>query len=111
MSDYTTQWTETQFHAYVLLYCAHADLIETEDESDTIRSLVSPASYQIILDEYEADNDYVRIQKIQHTAQRMNYGPEKVDELLASMKEVFMADGHFEAEEQLIFMGLKRLLR
>ena len=111
MSDYSTQWTETEFHAYVLLYCAHADLIETQEEKDKIRSLVSPASYKLIHDEFEADNDYVHIQKIQSTAERMNYGPEKVNELLESMKEVFMADGYFEAEEQLIFMGLKKLLR
>lgn len=110
MSDYQTQWTETQFHAYVLLYCAMADTIETPEEKEKIRALVSPASYQLIHDEFEADNDYVRIQKIQATAERMNYGPEKIDELLDSMKEVFMADGYYEAEEQILFMGLKKLL-
>lgn len=41
----------------------------------------------------------------------MNYGPEKIDELLDSMKEVFMADGYYEAKEQLFFMGLIKLLR
>ncbi len=33
MSDYTTTWSKQELSAYVLLYCANANLSETEERN------------------------------------------------------------------------------
>ena len=38
MSDFKTQWTKVEFKTYLLLYCAHADYVETEEEKEMILS-------------------------------------------------------------------------
>ena len=64
MSDYTTDWSSNEFHAYVLLYCAHADFIESDEEQEMIKSKVSQSDYIHIHKEFDEDNDYTSIQNI-----------------------------------------------
>lgn len=108
MSDnFDTTWNKKEFKAYVLLYCSQADFEESNAERGMIVDKVGKDNYNHIYEELDQDNDYTRIQKIMTTSKRLNYNHET---LIADMKEVFFADGDFDAVEKGIFLMLKRVL-
>lgn len=106
-NNFETNWDKNEFTAYVLLYCSQADFEETNSERGLIVEKVGKESYNHIHEELEKDNDYTRIQKIMAGAKRLNYDHEK---LVGEMKEVFFADGDFDAVEKGVFLMLKRVL-
>lgn len=108
MSDnFETTWNKKEFKAYVLLYCSQADFSESKAERKLIVNKVGKENYKHIHEEIEKDNDYARIQKIMAAGRRLNYDHEQ---MLKDMKQVFFADGDFEAVEEGIFLMLKRAL-
>jgi len=110
MEDFNTTWSNSEFHAYVLLHCAHADFIESNDEVDLIKSKVSESEYNHIHKEFDNDNDYQSIQKIMVTAKRLNYSGDQVEQLFSEMKELFLSDGEYGTLEHNLMLGLKHLL-
>jgi len=111
MKNFETKWSKVEFKAYLLLYCAHADYIETEEEKLLITSRVSNQLLKKIHREFDLDNDYQRIQKIAHTANVYGYTHKEADVLLAKMKDLFFPEGHDMGElEKNMFRGLKHLL-
>ena len=108
MSDnFETTWNKKEFKAYVLLYCSQADFEESNAERGIIVKKVGRHNYNHIYEQIEEDNDYVRIQKIMATSKRLNYNH---DQLIKDMKQVFFADGDFDAVEKGVFLMLKRVL-
>lgn len=106
-NNFDTNWDKKEFKAYVLLYCSQADFEESNTERGLIVDKVGKANYNHIYEELDKDNDYTRIQKIMAAASRLNYDQES---LLKDMKEVFFADGDFDAVEKGVFLMLKRVL-
>lgn len=110
METYETNWTRKEFKAYLMLNCANADYIETEEEKELILSKVDKDTYKRIHKEFDNDNDYIRLQKIAKTAKRFGYSKDKVDVLLDNMKQLFMQDHKFDSFEEYMYRGLKRIL-
>jgi len=110
MNTYTTTWNKQELSAYLLLYCANADFIETNKEIDFIRSKVDLLYFKPIHDEFEKDNDYQSIQKIQSTLNRLNFEKAQKDELIEEIKDLFLADGDYNQLELTLFIGLKKIL-
>jgi hypothetical protein len=111
MNDYSTNWTKEELMAYLLLYCANADYVENESEIAIIRSKVDPTKYEAIHKEFEKDNDYQSIQKIEAAVERLAFSETQIDDLIVEMKELFLVDGAVDAEENILFNGLKKLLK
>ncbi len=110
MEPITTNWSREELKAYILLYCAHADFIETQEEVDYIESKVNEVDYKKIHEEFDRDSDYESIQKIEYTIEKYNYSKEEIHDLFMRIKELFYLDGEYSAAEQSIFIGLKHLL-
>jgi uncharacterized protein (DUF2225 family) len=111
MSDFETKWSKIEFKTYLLVYCANADYVETEEEKEIIMSKVQKEVLKKIHKEFDNDNDYQRIQKIVHTANRFSYTHEKADVLLEKMKGIFFPKGYdMSSLEANMFRGLKHLL-
>ncbi len=110
MTTYETDWSREEFKAYLMLNCANADYIETEDEKGIILSKVDKNTYKRIHKEFDNDNDYVRLQKLASTAKRFGYTKDKADILLDRMKKLFMQDHKMNAYEEFMYRGLKRIL-
>lgn len=111
MEDFNTDWTHQELKAYMLLYCAHADFIVTKTEKEYIKSKVSNVDYQRIRNEFDDDNDYQRIQKINAAIERFDYSKEEIDEAFQSIKKLFLSDGEMDILERNIYRGLKHLLK
>ncbi len=110
MEGFGTNWSRHEFKAYLMLYCAHADFIETPEEKEIIKSKISEDTYNNIHKEFDKDNDYQSLQKILSTLKRFEYSHEQVDVLLNKMKELFLSDGEYDTVEQNLYLGLKHLL-
>ena len=110
MSDSSNHWSKNDLQAYLLLYCANADFIGKEEELELITSKVNSSDYKAISKEFDKDNDYQSIQKIQDAVNRLNLSEGQIDELIAETKELFLSDGDFAAAERALFTGIKKLL-
>ncbi|TNE53408.1 MAG: hypothetical protein EP338_12810 [Bacteroidetes bacterium] len=109
MENSANDWTREDLHAYILIWCAHADFNESKEEHRMILAKVGGDHYEKMLEEFEQDNDYQHLEKIRSAMNRFNYSHEESQALVAEMKKLFEADGHFDSLEQSLFLGLKRL--
>lgn len=111
MEEFKTDWTHEELKGYMLLYCAHADFNVSSEEKEYIKSRVGQEKYQKIRKEFDEDNDYQQIQKINAAIERFEYSKEEIDEAFQSIKKLFLADGEMDILEQNLYRGLKHLLK
>ena len=110
MSSLKTNWSRNELRAYLLLYCANANFVKTEEETKQIKSKIDKALYKNISREFEGDNDYQSIQKIESTIKRLGYNKVEVKGLVEEIKGLFLADGNYDQMEKTIFFGLNKIL-
>ncbi len=106
----TSDWTQDEFKAYVLLYAANSHHIENRQERNYILSKINKDSYQKVHDEFDKDNDFQSIQKIIACIERFEYSKNEIEHLTAEIMELFLADDELDAVEQAVFTMLKRVL-
>lgn len=111
MSDSNTNWSKKELSAYMLMYCANANFKETSEEYEIVRSKVNADSLKEIRKEFNDDNDYQSIQKIQATIEKLGYNASQIDDLISETKTLFLADGTFDSIEKAMFIGLRKLLK
>ena len=111
MKDYSTDWSKAEFKAYLLLFCANADFIETKEERELIKSKVDAKTYKKIHEEFDWDNDFQSLQKIVATAERHNYSKSQIKDLMNDIKTLFMSDEEYSILERNLMLGLKRFLK
>ncbi len=109
--EFTTNWTREELKAYILMYCAYANFIETKAEKEFIKSKVGEEKYKKVHKEFDQDNDYQRIQKIQATVARFDYSRNEIDRLFHNIKKMFLEDGEIDILEENIYRGLQHLLK
>lgn len=111
MKDFTTDWTEDELKAYLLLYCTHCHIEETDEDKELIISKVDRETYKRIHREIDKDNDYQSLEKILNTIERLGYKEADIDRLIKDIKELFLQDGEFDLLEQNMLRQLKHLLK
>ena len=102
-------WTKKELQAYILIWCANADYMEDEEEKELILSKVDQNTSDKLHREFNKDNDYQRIEKINAALEALNYSKSGRNEIISEMKEMFEADGTFDSVEQSLLVGLKRI--
>jgi hypothetical protein len=111
MDEFKTNWSRQELTAYILMYCAQANFIETKPEKEYIKAKVGEDKYKKVHREFDQDNDYQRIQKIEHTIDRFDYSKQEIDRLFGDIKKLFLSDGYIDNLEENIYRGLKHLLK
>ena len=111
MSSSNTNWSKNELRAYLLLYCANANFVKTKEETEQIKSKIDKDLYKLINKEFEGDNDYQSIQKIQSTIKRLEYDSEQIEVLIEDIKGLFLADGNYDQMEKTMFYGLNKILK
>ncbi len=109
MKKTNIHWTKEELKIYILIYCANADFSESKIEIDYIKSKMQPNNFEKIHNEFENDNDYQSIQKIQSSIIEHHY--ENNESLLKEIMELFLIDDRFDVLEQNLYMGLKHILK
>ncbi|MGB1307833.1 MAG: sulfurtransferase [Oceanihabitans sp.] len=106
----TMHWTKEELIAYTLLYAANSNMNEDNKERNLIIKKVDMQTFQKIHDEFNADNDYQSIQKIQAGLKAHHFTKNDTEKLLAEIKILFFADGEFDVMERITYRSLKKLL-
>lgn len=106
----TMNWTKDELIAYILLFAANSDFNESNLERNVIISKVDMQTFSDIHTEFDTDNDYQSIQKIQVSLKEHHYSLEDLDALFVDIKALFYADGEFDILEQNMFLYLKKVL-
>ncbi|MCT4629652.1 hypothetical protein [Winogradskyella sp.] len=107
----TKNWTREQLIAYVLLFAAHSDFKEDNNERNIIISKVNMNTFQEIHNEFDKDNDYQSIQKIMTSLKQHNYQKNDIETLLKDIKTLFFSDGNFSINERNMLKSLERLFK
>ena len=109
MKEVTVNWTKEDLKIYILIYCANADFTESKFEIDMIKSKIQFSDFDKIHTEFEKDNDFLSIQKIQYSMREHNYSHEEIDTLKSEIKDLFFSDGKYDVLEENLFRGLSHL--
>jgi hypothetical protein len=103
-------WTKEDIKVYTLIYCANADFFEDDSEVEYIKSMINKSDYNRLHSEYESDNDYQSIQKINNALKYYDFSLKQKQKFFSEIKELFKADGDFDLLEKNMYMNLKRYL-
>ncbi|MFD1551772.1 hypothetical protein DNU06_02265 [Putridiphycobacter roseus] len=104
-------WTKEELKIYLLIYCANADFSETKSEIAFIKSKIKTSNFEQLHAEFDKDNDYQSIQKIQLSMKENGYSKEDKDALFEDIKAVFLRDDKYDVLEQNLMIGLGHLLK
>ena len=104
-------WTKDEFLAYLLIYAAQINQIETEEEKEFIESRFDSKILKKIYKEINSDNDYQRIQKVMVYTYQENYLSQDLDNLLKEIKELLLCDGKFDVTEQALYHYLTKIFK
>lgn len=110
-SDYVTTWKKEELKTYILIFSMNADFVETKEEVELIKSKTSESIFEAMYNEFQNDNDYESIQKIQNTVERLEYTQEQIQALFEEIKTLFKADGSYDILERNLTLGLKKVLK
>lgn len=106
-----TTWSKTEFEAYVLLYCAQSNFIETQEERDYIIAKVEEKLFSKIHTEIVHDSKEEALLKIKEYLVKNKISLKEKEALLKDIKKVFFADGSVDKYEKQVFNVLQKLLR
>lgn len=106
----TLDWTKKEFEAYVLLYAAHCNFFESEEEQEYILSKVDTTTFHKIHTEVVVDSDENNLNKIQQYIFENEFTQLEKDNLIRDIKNVFFADGSVDIIEKKVFAILKKII-
>jgi hypothetical protein len=106
----TLNWTRKEFEAYVLLYAAHCNFFEAEEEQEYILSKVDKTTFHKIHTEVVVDSDENNLNKIQQYISENRLTQNEKDDLIKDIKNVFFADGSVDVIEKKVFSILKKII-
>lgn len=99
-----TKWTKEELKTYILLLCAKADSIETEEELNLIKSKIPAEMFDRIYPEFCNDCEDGCLEKIQDVLENHEYSDKELAQIKKDIMEVFLSDKKFPMSE--IKMGL-----
>ena len=104
-------WTKEEFKAFLLLYAAQTNFIETQEEIEYIESKLPDEIINKIRKEINKLNDYQKSELIVSQIKSNEYVQSDLDEILLEIKELYKSDGVFDSLEQSMFSMLEKLLQ
>lgn len=104
-------WSLEEFKAYMLLFAAHANFVETATERNYIISKIDSKIVDSICDEIINDSTSKRLEKIQEYIRYQKFSEENKASLIRDLKNVLFADGIVDVFEKNVFSELQKLLK
>ena len=104
-------WTKEEFKAFLLLFAAQTNFIETQEEIEYIESKFPNEIINRTRKEINKLNDYQKSEIIVNQIKFNEYVQSDLDEILLEIKELYKSDGIFDSLEQSMFSMLEKLLK
>ena len=111
MTTNKTNWTKEELKIYILIYCANANFSESKSELAFIKSKIEHSDFDKIHSEFEQDNDYQSIQKIQSSVSAHGYQNEDVNTIIQDIRALFLSDDNIDILERNLLKGLTHILK
>ena len=110
MESQTRQWTKDELEIYILLLCANADSVITQEEVDSIGAKFNSATFDKIYEEFKDDSEDDGLKKIEHNICHHEYSHKELSEIRSDMKTIFYADNRYSLMERNMERILNRIL-
>ena len=104
-------WTKEEFKAFLLLFAAQTNFIETQEEIEYIESKFPNEIINRTRKEINKLNDYQKSEIIVNQIKSNEYVQSDLDEILLEIKELYKSDGVFDSLEKSMFYMLEKLLK
>jgi len=92
MKTAETHWSKEELKIYILLLCAKADKIESEEERQLIKVKTSDEIFDKINREFQNDDEDESLEKIQDVLEIHHYSELELCELKNEIQQIFAAD-------------------
>ncbi|MCG2419307.1 hypothetical protein K8089_09755 [Aequorivita sp. F47161] len=92
MKTNATLWSKAELKTYILLLCAKADNLETEEEITLIKTKTSEEIFARMYSELQNNNDDESIEKIEDALERHQYSELELCELKNEIQQLFAVD-------------------
>lgn len=103
-------WNKEELKVYLLLLCANADSVKTEDELILIKSKVNEETFDKMHREISSDSEEKALRKISENIALHEYSQRELAKLHMEMREVFFTDEKFCRMEQYLERILRNIL-
>jgi len=100
MKNNHNNWTKEELKIYLLLLCAKADEVISQEELDMIKSKTAHKNFDEIYEEFLEDDESTSLDKISTAIGHLEYGDMELFELRQEIFELFMADNKFSPREK-----------
>tara|TARA_R100000935_G_scaffold9380_1_gene19214 strand:+ start:491 stop:826 length:336 start_codon:yes stop_codon:yes gene_type:complete len=110
MKNTKPKWSKTELKIYILLLCANADTIETEEELNLIRSKIDQDSYERMYSEFSNDNEDLSFEKIKSSVAKHEYSNRELSHLKSEIQQIFLSDKRLGRREQYLERILNNIL-
>lgn len=92
MKTSKNHWSKTELQIYILLHCANADSVETEEEMDLIKSKTDAGTFEKLYKEYSDDSEDESLEKIRLNVHFHHFTDMELMEFRKEISEVFLSD-------------------
>ena len=101
MTPPTNQWSKNELHVYILLLCANADSMISDEEIKMIKSKTDSETFEKIYTEFSNDEtEDERLEKIDIAIQLHEYSLKELADFRREMYEIFFLDCNFTTMER-----------
>ena len=104
------KWSRDQYHAFILVYAAHADLQVNQEEKIFISEKVGIENYRFAEDIYKEHSDYENVQMV--IEGRKQFYPSEGDKqrLESEIQTLFAANHDYDTLEENLLLALRKVL-
>jgi len=106
----TTNWSDDELLAYILIYCSSADLTISTEEKEYLTTKFSKAIYDKMLAIFHEDAEEVRVAKIKDAYDDHIYNNDETDIIYEEMHNIFNIDGDFDELEKNVLKKMDQIL-
>jgi|TARA_R110002051_G_scaffold91370_2_gene160685 hypothetical protein len=100
MNKSSKNWTKHELKIYLLLLCAQADSVQTQDELALIKRKTDSDTFAVIHQEFNMDDEDTSIEKIERSIAKLDFSQMELAELKKEIHELFQMDKKFSAAER-----------
>jgi hypothetical protein len=100
MDSQSNHWTKEELKTYVLLLCADADTIKSENEINLIKSKTDSETFEKMSQEFANDSDEESLEKIDVAIQWLEYTEMELAEFRKEIHQLFLTDKNLDRREK-----------
>jgi hypothetical protein len=110
MEGKQSHWSKNELQTYILLLCANADSVETDEEINLVKSKTDKATFDKIYAEFSNDTEEESLEKIQDDLVMHDFSHKELAKFRREMFEIFFSDKKFSMMENTLDKILDNIL-